>query len=131
MKNKKTRIHQIIFCSFVEWHRRFAATHELLLVIFSHFLQYLKKKHRRPNTRNTRIVCSSAFKTSLFSLSRVPEDRHRDRHRLCHHGLHRLLCQAHPHPHQQHHCGIVDGKDMMRNKECLSVVAAFKKSNVL
>ena len=34
----------------------------------------------------------------------VPEDCHRHSHWLRHHGLHRLLRQAHSHPHQQHYC---------------------------
>ena len=43
-----------------------------------------------------------------FSLQEgVLEDCHRHRHRVRHHGLHRLLRQAHPHPHQQHHRRII------------------------
>ena len=45
----------------------------------------------------------------LFSPRRVPEDCHRDGDRLRHHGIHRVLRQAHPHPHQQHHRRIVGG----------------------
>lgn len=28
-------------------------------------------------------------------------------HWLCGHGVHRLLCEAHLYPHQQHHCGVM------------------------
>ena len=48
----------------------------------------------------------SSLSASLLPLSlsrRVLEDRAGDRHRLCDHGLHRLLREAHLHPDQQHH----------------------------
>jgi hypothetical protein len=35
----------------------------------------------------------------------VSEDSHRYGNWLRNHGLHWLLRQAHPHSHQQHHCG--------------------------
>ncbi|KAL1441675.1 hypothetical protein MTO96_008397 [Rhipicephalus appendiculatus] len=38
---------------------------------------------------------------------RVPKDRHGHCHWLCHHGIYWLFCQAHTHPHQQHHCGFL------------------------
>ena len=47
-----------------------------------------------------------SLSASLLPLSlsrRVLEDRAGDRHRLCDHGLHRLLREAHLHPDQQHH----------------------------
>jgi hypothetical protein len=34
---------------------------------------------------------------------RIPEDCDRDRHRVRHHGLHRVLREANSHSHQQHH----------------------------
>lgn len=37
-------------------------------------------------------------------LSRIPKDCHGNSNWICHHGLHWILCQTHPHPHQQHHC---------------------------
>jgi len=33
----------------------------------------------------------------------VQQDRHRHRDWFRYHGVHRVLRQAHPHPHQQHH----------------------------
>ena len=39
---------------------------------------------------------------------RIPKDRHCNRHWICHHGIHRIFRQTHPHSHQQHHCWIVD-----------------------
>ena len=39
---------------------------------------------------------------------RIPKDRYCNRHWICHHGIHRIFCQTHPHSHQQHHCRIVD-----------------------
>ena len=46
----------------------------------------------------------SSLPLCCLSLSRrVLEDRAGDRHRLCDHGLHRLLREAHLHPDQQHH----------------------------
>ena len=38
---------------------------------------------------------------------RVPEDCYCHRHRLRDNGLHWILRQAHPHPHQQHHRGVI------------------------
>ena len=35
---------------------------------------------------------------------RIPEDRASHGRGFRYHGFHRLLCQAHPHPHQQYHC---------------------------
>ena len=43
-----------------------------------------------------------------FILFRIPKDRYCNRHWICHHGIHRIFCQTHPHSHQQHHCRIVD-----------------------
>ena len=44
---------------------------------------------------------------------------------LCVSGLHRLLCEADPHPHQQHHCGglvasadILDLHPDVENQSC-------------
>lgn len=39
-----------------------------------------------------------------FLVSRIPKDCHGNSNWICHHGLHWILCQTHPHPHQQHHC---------------------------
>merc|ERR550532_3000416 len=39
---------------------------------------------------------------------RIPKDRHCNRHWICHHGIHRIFRETHPHSHQQHHCWIVD-----------------------
>ncbi len=40
----------------------------------------------------------------IFLLSRIPKDCHGNSNWICHYGLHWILCQTHPHPHQQHHC---------------------------
>ena len=52
------------------------------------------------------LLSSLSLPLCCLSLSlsrRVLEDRAGDRHRLCDHGLHRLLREAHLHPDQQHH----------------------------
>lgn len=36
--------------------------------------------------------------------SRIPKDCYGHSNWIRHHGLHWILCQTHPHPHQQHHC---------------------------
>ena len=41
---------------------------------------------------------------TVLCVFRIPEDRASHCRGFCHHGIHWLLCQAHPYPHQQYHC---------------------------
>ena len=40
----------------------------------------------------------------IVPLCRVPANCSGNSHWICGDGVHRILCQAHSHPHQQHHC---------------------------
>ena len=47
---------------------------------------------------------------------RVPEDRDCHSHWFRVDGVHRVLCQAHPHPHQQHHCRSLESEQQQMFK---------------
>lgn len=61
----------------------------------------------------TILKCANAkqiVKVDVIFLSfRIPEDCYGHCYWLCHHGFHWIFRQAHPHPHQQHHCWIIVG----------------------
>ena len=61
----------------------------------------LVKRCTKPDLKGKQCVKTSVL--SCFGF-RVSEDCHRYGHWLCHHGLHRIFCEADSHPNQQHHC---------------------------
>ena len=53
-------------------------------------------------------ILTTHFFIFLLLFFRIPKDRYCNGHWICHHGIHRIFRQTHPHSHQQHHCRIVD-----------------------
>merc|ERR1712129_693912 len=49
--------------------------------------------------------CQKVYQTRK---KRIPKDRYCNSYWICHHGIHRIFRQTHPHSNQQHHCRIVD-----------------------
>ena len=44
------------------------------------------------------------YTVATNSFHRVPAHCHGNCSRICYHGVHWILCEAHSHPNQQHHC---------------------------
>ena len=62
----------------------------------------LSRSRALPLTHARRLAPTLPFSCTRFT-RRVHQNRQRHERRLLADGLHRLLRQAHPHPHQQHH----------------------------
>lgn len=72
--------------------------------IVSTLINLFRTRGMKSTTKHTWCRLLLFDNNLIFPASRIPEDSHGYRYWICHHGLHRFLCQTHSHPHQQHHC---------------------------